>query len=50
MPFRSKAQRRWMHAVMPALARKWEKHTPKGAQLPERARMQGALAKRRRQR
>lgn len=36
MPFKSQAQRKWMHANEPAMAREWEKKTPKGAVLPER--------------
>lgn len=35
MPFKSKAQRRWMYANDPEMAKKWEKHTPKG-KLPEK--------------
>ncbi len=36
MPFKSKAQRRWMHAKEPAMAKRWERETPKGAKLPAR--------------
>lgn len=36
MPFRSSAQRRWMHANEPEMADRWEAHTPKGKKLPER--------------
>ena len=35
MPFTSEAQRKWMYANKPAMAKKWEKHTPKNADLPE---------------
>ena len=28
MPFTSKAQRAWMHANAPKMARRWEKETP----------------------
>lgn len=38
MPFKSKAQRRWMFANKPRMARKWAKHTPKGKKLPNRKR------------
>jgi len=38
MPFKSQAQRRWMHAKHPKMAEKWEKHTPKGKKLPKRKR------------
>lgn len=36
MPFKSEAQRRWMHANEPEMADEWEEHTPKGKKLPER--------------
>lgn len=36
MPFKSEAQRRWMHANHPEMAKRWEKHTPKGKKLPEK--------------
>lgn len=36
MPFVSQAQRAWMHANKPKMAKKWEKHTPKGKKLPKR--------------
>jgi hypothetical protein len=35
MPFKSKAQRAWMYANKPEMAKKWEDHTPKGKKLPE---------------
>lgn len=34
MPFVSQAQRGWMHANHPDMAKRWEKHTPKGSKLP----------------
>lgn len=33
---KSKAQRRFLHAVHPELAEEFEAKTPKGAKLPER--------------
>lgn len=36
MPFKSEAQRRFMHATNPKIAKRWEKHTPKGRKLPEK--------------
>lgn len=36
MPFKSKAQRRWMYANDPEMAKKWEKETPKDSNLPEK--------------
>lgn len=36
MPLKSKAQRRFMHARMPDLAKKFEAETPRGKKLPER--------------
>jgi len=35
MPMKSKAQRGWMWANKPEMAKRWEKHTPKGVKLPE---------------
>ena len=35
MPFKSKAQRRFMYAKHPKIAKRWSKHTPKGKELPE---------------
>ena len=36
MPFKSKAQRRWMYANDPKMAQEWSKETPGGARLPEK--------------
>jgi hypothetical protein len=36
MPMKSQAQRKWMHATHPEMAKKWEKETPKGKKLPEK--------------
>lgn len=41
MPFKSKAQRRFMYATMPKTAEKWSKETPKGARLPEKKKQKG---------
>lgn len=41
MPFKSKAQRKWMYANDPQMAKKWEEHTPKGKSLPEKVRKNG---------
>lgn len=35
MPFKSQAQREWMWANHPDMAREWENATPKGKKLPE---------------
>lgn len=35
MPFKSEAQRRFMYATHPKIAKRWEKHTPKDKKLPE---------------
>lgn len=37
MPFKSKAQRMWMHINKPEMAKKWEAETPKGKKLPAKA-------------
>jgi len=34
-PFKSQAQRGWMYANEPEMAKRWEKHTPK-KKLPPR--------------
>jgi hypothetical protein len=36
MPFKSKAQRRWMFANKPKMAKRWAKETPKGKRLPDK--------------
>ncbi len=36
MPFKSQAQRKWMYANDPAMAKKWESDTPKGKSLPKK--------------
>jgi hypothetical protein len=36
MPFQSDAQRRFMYAQHPGIAKRWAKHTPKGKNLPEK--------------
>jgi hypothetical protein len=35
MPFKSEAQRKWMYANHPEMAKEWSEHTPKGTKLPE---------------
>lgn len=36
MPFRSKAQRAYMHIHHPGIAGRWERDTPTGKRLPDR--------------
>lgn len=36
MPMKSEAQRKWMHANKPKMAKRWEKETPKAAKLPKK--------------
>jgi hypothetical protein len=36
MPFKSEAQRRYLYANEPAVAKRWEKETPKGKRLPKK--------------
>jgi len=36
MPFKSEAQRRYLHAKEPEVAEKFEAHTSKGQKLPEK--------------
>ena len=35
MPFKSQAQRRYMYAKHPAIAKRFEAETPKGKKLPK---------------
>lgn len=35
MPYESEAERGWMHVHEPEIAKRWDKETPKGADLPE---------------
>ncbi len=35
VPFKSKAQERWMYSQHPEMAKRWAAHTPKSAKLPE---------------
>jgi len=37
MPFKSEAQRRYLWATNPKVAKKFAAHTPKGKKLPKRA-------------
>lgn len=36
MPFKSEAQRKYMYANLPEIAKKWESETPQGSSLPQR--------------
>jgi hypothetical protein len=36
MPFKSQAQRKWMFANKPEMAKRWAKETPKGKALPKK--------------
>lgn len=36
MPFKSKAQEKWMHANKPEMAKEWASQTPSKIDLPER--------------
>ena len=45
MPFRSKAQRRYMHAYLPDLAKEWESYSNKN--LPEKVKKKSKMRKRR---
>lgn len=43
MPFKSDAQRRFMYAKHPRIAKRWQKETPKGKDLPEKVKKAGLL-------
>jgi hypothetical protein len=34
MPFKSEAQKGWMYANHPQMAKQWQEHTPEGKKLP----------------
>lgn len=36
MPFKSEAQRKYLWANEPKIAKKWQKHTPKNKKLPKK--------------
>lgn len=36
MPFKSEAQRKFMYAKNPKMAKEWEEKTPKGKKLPKK--------------
>jgi hypothetical protein len=44
-PFVSKAQRRYLYAKHPAIAKRWEKHTPEGTRLPEHVKKSALILK-----
>lgn len=48
MPFKSSAQRRWMYANKPGMAKRWEKETPKGKKLPKTVKKRGGRGGKRR--
>jgi len=43
MPFKSKAQQRFMFATMPKTAEKWAKHTPDIEKLPQHVPQEGMM-------
>ena len=43
MPFKSDAQRKYLFAKHPEIAKRWAKETPKGSKLPEHAKNKAAL-------
>jgi hypothetical protein len=45
MPFKSQAQRGYMYANLPDLAKEFEKETPKGKKLPYHVKKESALKK-----
>lgn len=46
MPFKSKAQRGYMWANHPRIAKRWAHETPKGRKLPARVRARGKRKRR----
>lgn len=48
MPFKSKAQRRFMYARHPKLAKEFESKTPKGKKLPEKIKKKKTVVRKKR--
>ncbi len=46
MPFKSQAQRKWMHSQAPEMAKRWEAETPKGTSLPKKAKKKSTTKRR----
>lgn len=44
-PFKSRAQRRWMHATHPEMAKRWEAETPDKKTLPAKKKKRPAKGK-----
>lgn len=44
MPFKSKAQEKWMYANKPSMAKKWSAHTKNEKSLPEKVHRSSAKA------
>jgi len=45
MPFKSEAQKGWMYANHPQMARQWQEHTPKGTKLPAKLKKKSTKSK-----
>ena len=45
MPFKSQAQRKFMYAKHPKLAKEFEEKTPKGKSLPKKVKKNGKKSK-----
>ena len=45
MPFKSKAQEKWMWTTHPQMARQWEEHTPDRAALPAKVKAKKSKVK-----
>ena len=45
MPFKSEAQKKWMFANKPKMAKKWAEHTPKGKSLPKKTGAAGIVSR-----
>jgi hypothetical protein len=44
MPFKSEAQARYLYLHHPTIAKRWQAHTPKGADLPEHVKREKSAA------
>jgi len=45
MPFKSEAQKKWMYANKPEMAKEWQAETPKGKKLPKKLKKKRKIKK-----
>jgi len=45
VPFKSEAQKGWMYANHPKMAKQWQEHTPEGKKLPAKVKAKKSKVK-----